>query len=105
MAMYQHQVQLQTLSSSHSSCMYCTNKDARCALADIALLIAMCILYRWVMRRCTSMVFSQAEDELLVADKSGDVYSFSVVEPQKEGKLKMGHLSMLLAVVRNTNMH
>ncbi|GAA6219759.1 tRNA (guanine-N(7)-)-methyltransferase non-catalytic subunit WDR4 [Lates japonicus] len=57
-----------------------------------------CISIRWVMRRCTSMVFSQAEDELLVADKSGDVYSFSAVEPQKEGELKMGHLSMLLAV-------
>ncbi|XP_023144124.1 tRNA (guanine-N(7)-)-methyltransferase non-catalytic subunit wdr4 [Amphiprion ocellaris] len=52
----------------------------------------------WVVRRCTSLVFSQAEDELLVADKSGDVYSFSVMEPQREGKLMMGHLSMLLAV-------
>lgn len=47
-------------------------------------------------------MFTQAEDELLVADKSGDVYVFSVVEPQKEGELKMGHLSMLLALVRNT---
>ncbi|XP_056245838.1 tRNA (guanine-N(7)-)-methyltransferase non-catalytic subunit wdr4 isoform X1 [Seriola aureovittata] len=57
-----------------------------------------CISIRWVARRCTSLVFSQAEDELLVADKSGDVYSFSVEEPQREGELKMGHLSMLLAV-------
>ncbi len=45
-------------------------------------------------------MFSQAEDELLAADKSGDVYSFSVVQPQAEGELKLGHLSMLLAVVR-----
>ncbi|XP_071341437.1 tRNA (guanine-N(7)-)-methyltransferase non-catalytic subunit wdr4 isoform X2 [Trachinotus anak] len=57
-----------------------------------------CISVRWVVRRCTSLVFSHAEDELLVADKSGDVYSFSVVESQREGELKMGHLSMLLAV-------
>ncbi|KAM4731854.1 tRNA (guanine-N(7)-)-methyltransferase non-catalytic subunit wdr4 isoform 1-T2 [Anableps anableps] len=57
-----------------------------------------CVSIRWVSRRCTSLVFSQAEDELLVADKSGDVYSFSVVEPEKDGELKMGHLSMLLAV-------
>ncbi|XP_063353228.1 tRNA (guanine-N(7)-)-methyltransferase non-catalytic subunit wdr4 [Pelmatolapia mariae] len=57
-----------------------------------------CISIRWVVRRCTSLVFTQAEDELLVADKSGDVYAFSVVEPQKEGGLKMGHLSMLLAL-------
>ncbi|XP_072253890.1 tRNA (guanine-N(7)-)-methyltransferase non-catalytic subunit wdr4 isoform X2 [Leuresthes tenuis] len=57
-----------------------------------------CVSVRWVVRRCTSLVFSQAEDELLVADKSGDVYSFSVGEPQRGGELKMGHLSMLLAV-------
>lgn len=63
----------------------------------------MCVSYRFVVRRCTSLRFSQAEDQLLAADKSGDVYSFSVVEPQKEGELKMGHLSMLLAVVRNNN--
>lgn len=51
-------------------------------------------------RRCTSLQFSHAEDQLLAADKSGDVYSFSVEEPQADGELKMGHLSMLLAVVR-----
>lgn len=51
------------------------------------------------MRRCTSLVFSQAEDELFVADKSGDVYSFSVLEPQRQGELKLGHLSMLLGIV------
>jgi len=50
-------------------------------------------------RRCTSLVFTQAEDEVFVADKSGDVYSFSVLEPQKPGELKLGHLSMLLDVV------
>uniref|UniRef100_A0A8P4KP71 WD repeat domain 4 n=1 Tax=Dicentrarchus labrax TaxID=13489 RepID=A0A8P4KP71_DICLA len=57
-----------------------------------------CISVRSVARRCTSLLFSRAEDELLAADKSGDVYSFSVAEPQREGELKMGHLSMLLAV-------
>ncbi|XP_053732283.1 tRNA (guanine-N(7)-)-methyltransferase non-catalytic subunit wdr4 isoform X2 [Synchiropus splendidus] len=53
---------------------------------------------RWVARRCTSMVFTQTEEELLVADKSGDVYLFSVKEGEKMGELKMGHLSMLLSV-------
>lgn len=57
-----------------------------------------CISTRWVVRRCTSLVFSQAEDELFVADKSGDVYSFSVLEPQKPSELKLGHLSMLLGI-------
>lgn len=60
----------------------------------------MCVCYRFVARRCTALRFSNAEDALLVADKSGDVYSFSVAAPQVEGELKMGHLSMLLAVVR-----
>lgn len=59
----------------------------------------MLVLFRWVVRRCTSLVFSQAEDELFVADKSGDVYSFSVLEPQKPSELKLGHLSMLLGIV------
>ena len=54
---------------------------------------------RWVVRRCTSLVFTQAEDQMLVADKSGDVYSFSVVDSQKDGELKLGHLSMLLSMV------
>ncbi|KAI4886540.1 hypothetical protein NFI96_007046 [Prochilodus magdalenae] len=57
-----------------------------------------CISTRWVVRRCTSLAFSQAEDELFVADKSGDVYSFSILEPEKQGELKLGHLSMLLAI-------
>lgn len=44
-------------------------------------------------------MFTEAEDEVWAADKSGDVYSFSVVEPQKTGELKLGHLSMLLSMV------
>lgn len=63
--------------------------------------VCACVCCRSVARRCTALQFSNAEDELLVADKSGDVYSFSVAEPQREGELKMGHLSMLLAVVRD----
>ncbi|CAJ1078629.1 tRNA (guanine-N(7)-)-methyltransferase non-catalytic subunit WDR4 [Xyrichtys novacula] len=57
-----------------------------------------CVSIRWVVRRCTALLFSQTEEELLAADKSGDVYSFSVTKTHKEGELKMGHLSMLLAV-------
>ncbi|XP_056145190.1 tRNA (guanine-N(7)-)-methyltransferase non-catalytic subunit wdr4 isoform X2 [Lampris incognitus] len=62
-----------------------------------------CICTRSVVRRCTSLVFSQAEDQVMAADKSGDVYSFSVTEPQKEGELKLGHLSMLLAIALTPN--
>ena len=55
---------------------------------------------RTVVRRCTALTFTASEEKLLVADKSGDVYSFSVSEPQAGGKLELGHLSMLLDVVR-----
>lgn len=37
-----------------------------------------------------------------MADKSGDVYSFSVLEPHGGGRLELGHLSMLLDVVRGS---
>ncbi|XP_061546461.1 LOW QUALITY PROTEIN: tRNA (guanine-N(7)-)-methyltransferase non-catalytic subunit wdr4 [Phycodurus eques] len=57
-----------------------------------------CVSTRWLARRGTSLAFTRGEDEVLVADKSGDVYSFSVLQPEKEGELKMGHLSMVLAL-------
>lgn len=94
MGVCQHQVLDPTLSRQHHIALYIIMMYVNCVCVYVC---------RWVVRRCTSLAFSQAEDELLVADKSGDVYSFSVVEPQKEGELKMGHLSMLLAVVRNDN--
>ncbi|KAF6385719.1 WD repeat domain 4 [Rhinolophus ferrumequinum] len=51
-----------------------------------------------VVRRCTALTFTASEEKVLVADKSGDVYSFSVLEPHGCGKLELGHLSMLLDV-------
>lgn len=57
------------------------------------------LLYRWVSRRCTSLTFSPCESRILVADKSGDVFSFSVTAAQEEGRLELGHLSMLLDLV------
>lgn len=56
-------------------------------------------LSRPVLRRCTALTFTASEDKVLVADKSGDVYSFSVLEPHGCGRLELGHLSMLLDVV------
>ncbi|XP_036207373.1 tRNA (guanine-N(7)-)-methyltransferase non-catalytic subunit WDR4 isoform X4 [Myotis myotis] len=53
---------------------------------------------RTVVRRCTALTFTASEEKVLVADKSGDVYSFSVLEPNECGKLELGHLSMLLDV-------
>ncbi|XP_033628731.1 tRNA (guanine-N(7)-)-methyltransferase non-catalytic subunit WDR4-like [Asterias rubens] len=51
---------------------------------------------RMTPKRCMSLAFSNSENELYVADKFGDVYCFSVLEPEQEGCLKLGHLSMLL---------
>ncbi|KFQ72433.1 tRNA (guanine-N(7)-)-methyltransferase non-catalytic subunit WDR4, partial [Phaethon lepturus] len=57
-----------------------------------------CVSVRSVNRRCLSLIITTAEDKILVADKSGDVYSYSITEPQAEGKLELGHLSLLLDV-------
>ncbi|NWR62035.1 WDR4 methyltransferase, partial [Bucorvus abyssinicus] len=57
-----------------------------------------CVSVRSVNRRCTSLIITAAEDKILIADKSGDVYSYSITEPQADGKLELGHLSLLLDV-------
>ncbi|XP_058152273.1 tRNA (guanine-N(7)-)-methyltransferase non-catalytic subunit WDR4 isoform X1 [Dasypus novemcinctus] len=57
-----------------------------------------CLSVRSVVRRCTALTFTASEEKVLVADKSGDVYSFSVLEPHGGGTLELGHLSMLLDV-------
>ncbi|KAK2509228.1 hypothetical protein MC885_009196 [Smutsia gigantea] len=57
-----------------------------------------CLSVRPVVRRCPALTFTASEDKVLVADKSGDVYSFSVLEPHGCGHLELGHLSMLLDV-------
>uniref|UniRef100_A0A8C9A762 WD repeat domain 4 n=1 Tax=Prolemur simus TaxID=1328070 RepID=A0A8C9A762_PROSS len=62
-----------------------------------------CLSVRAVVRRCTALTFTASEDKVLVADKSGDVYSFSVLEPHGCGRLELGHLSMLLDVAVSPN--
>ncbi|XP_078416567.1 tRNA (guanine-N(7)-)-methyltransferase non-catalytic subunit wdr4 [Cetorhinus maximus] len=57
-----------------------------------------CVSVRSALRRSTSLAITGTEDQILLADKSGDVYSFSISEPHSPGQLQLGHLSMLLAV-------
>ncbi|KAM4044336.1 tRNA (guanine-N(7)-)-methyltransferase non-catalytic subunit WDR4 isoform 2-T2 [Anomaloglossus baeobatrachus] len=57
------------------------------------------ISVRWLSRRCTALAFSPCDSRVLVADKSGDVFSFSVKAAQEDGRLELGHLSMLLDLV------
>ncbi|GLH15560.1 tRNA (guanine-N(7)-)-methyltransferase non-catalytic subunit wuho [Gryllus bimaculatus] len=54
---------------------------------------------RSLVRAADKIKFSPSSDNVTVADKSGDVYLFSVMEPNKEGVLLLGHLSMLLDVL------
>ncbi|XP_078333025.1 tRNA (guanine-N(7)-)-methyltransferase non-catalytic subunit wdr4-like isoform X2 [Crassostrea virginica] len=52
-----------------------------------------------ISRRCTRLTFTYDEKNVLVADKWGDVFRFSVQDPQKGGQLLLGHLSMLLDIL------
>ncbi|XP_043557377.1 tRNA (guanine-N(7)-)-methyltransferase non-catalytic subunit wdr4 isoform X2 [Chiloscyllium plagiosum] len=61
-----------------------------------------CLSVRTALRRSTSLTITGAEDRILLADKSGDVYSFSISHPDSPGQLQLGHLSMLLAVLFDT---
>jgi len=43
--------------------------------------------------------FVPSGQAIVLADKSGDAYSFSVQKPYEDGKLLLGHLSMLLDIL------
>ena len=50
-------------------------------------------------RVVSKVKFFPSERAVILADKSGDAYEFSVTSPHLEGKLLLGHLSMLLDVL------
>lgn len=50
-------------------------------------------------RIASKVKFVPSEGAIILADKSGDAYVFSVTSPYQEGKLLLGHLSMLLDVL------
>ncbi|ELU16385.1 hypothetical protein CAPTEDRAFT_227793 [Capitella teleta] len=47
-------------------------------------------------RRCTSVSFSRDESSVVVADKSGDVFQYTVKTVEGDGRLLLGHVSMIL---------
>ncbi|XP_052235226.1 tRNA (guanine-N(7)-)-methyltransferase non-catalytic subunit wdr4-like isoform X2 [Dreissena polymorpha] len=53
---------------------------------------------RFLARRCTALTFPSSEDHVIVADRTGDVYRYSLVDPHALGELLLGHLSMVLDV-------
>ncbi|KAK3103648.1 hypothetical protein FSP39_020744 [Pinctada imbricata] len=58
---------------------------------------------RSVPKRCSALTFTHDESYVLVADRHGDVYRLSVAKETEEGKLLLGHLSMLLDIVLTRN--
>lgn len=51
---------------------------------------------RFTPKKAVKLEFLADDSLVIMADKFGDVTSFSVVEPEKEGEVILGHLSMLL---------
>nr|CAH0104345.1 unnamed protein product [Daphnia galeata] len=63
-------------------------------------LSSMDVLKQWkAARKVSSLTFNSDSSQLLVADKAGDCFSYSLDVPNNTGKLILGHLSMLLDVV------
>ncbi|PSN41202.1 tRNA (guanine-N(7)-)-methyltransferase non-catalytic subunit WDR4 [Blattella germanica] len=54
-------------------------------------------------RVASKVKFVPSEEAIVLADKSGDAYEFSVKCPHLEGKLLLGHLSMLLDILVTPN--
>ncbi|KAJ9588336.1 hypothetical protein L9F63_018262 [Diploptera punctata] len=54
---------------------------------------------RFSSRIASKVKFTPSEKAVILADKSGDAYEFSVTSLDLEGKLLLGHLSMLLDVL------
>eukprot|EP00128_Syssomonas_multiformis_P016198 Colp12_sorted_trinity150504_noHs@21544 len=55
---------------------------------------------RTTKKRATSLTFSPDGKFVVICDKAGDVYNFSC-EDEADGKLILGHLSMLLDIIVN----
>lgn len=53
---------------------------------------------RKLIRKCQRIMFTNSKSEVIVADRSGDVYAFSVTDCQKEGKFLLGHISLIVDV-------
>ncbi|XP_065912660.1 tRNA (guanine-N(7)-)-methyltransferase non-catalytic subunit wdr4-like isoform X2 [Dysidea avara] len=58
-----------------------------------------CCGTRVVSKSVTAICFTQDDSLILVADKTGDVHSYSTDDIGKEGTFLLGHLSMLLDMV------
>ncbi|XP_073986344.1 tRNA (guanine-N(7)-)-methyltransferase non-catalytic subunit wuho [Rhodnius prolixus] len=58
---------------------------------------------RLVNRSASAIIFSPNDEVIAVADKSGDVFLFSVKSPEKEGEFILGHISMLLDLLITPN--
>ncbi|XP_060573965.1 tRNA (guanine-N(7)-)-methyltransferase non-catalytic subunit wdr4-like isoform X2 [Ruditapes philippinarum] len=58
---------------------------------------------RLVPSRCTAITFPQNEKEVVVADRTGDVYKFSLIDTSASGELILGHLSLILDIAMSSD--
>src|SRR4029434_1663602 len=68
-----------------------------CVCVYVCMCVCVCVCYIWVCRRCTAWAYSPDEECVWVADKSGDVYSFSTTHTHTPGDLRLGNLQILSA--------
>lgn len=72
----------------------CTNRKQLCLYERKSLKL----LSNRSLSRAASRVRFTPSNDIIVADKAGDAYLFSTSEPSQNGRLVLGHLSMLLDV-------
>ncbi|ORX57704.1 WD40 repeat-like protein [Piromyces finnis] len=58
-----------------------------------------CLLAKNTPKKVNSLVFENNGKNVLVADGFGDVYRYSIIDSEENGKLMMGHVSMLTDIL------
>lgn len=53
---------------------------------------------RSLMRKCQKIIFTNSGSEIIVADRGGDVFVYSVTDSKKEGKFLLGHISLVIDI-------
>lgn len=51
---------------------------------------------RSVVRKCQKIIFTNAASEIIIADRGGDVFTFSVSKSSDPGNFLLGHISLIL---------
>lgn len=97
-----HSTTIVTFSNDGEYLAVCTKRKQLCLFHRKTLQL---LANRTLVRAASKIRFTPKND-IVVADRTGDVYLYSTTEPEKKPDLLLGHLSMLLDVmVTNDNKH